>query len=276
MKDLKYKLIISDYDGTITDKSVPSEEVIKAIQKYQASGGKFALCTGRAIRATSKFLGLNGFNPDAVSFFQGSVVHVNNKPVLKGGIDKDTVHDIIKTVNEKWDRIFAVYIGDDLYSASENEVANLYLDFYRKAGGNAFLVNNLLDAVNGAKESITKMVILKDPNDDALEVYTFIEENFGDKVYVNSGAPFIIEIVSKKYSKEESARFIAKELGIGEDETITIGDSTNDISLLKFGYGMAVESGSKELKKMAKFIAPPIEELPVKYVIEKILNGEDF
>ena len=69
---------------------------------------------------------------------------------------------------------------------------------------------------------------------------------------------------------------IAKELGVSEDETITIGDSTNDISLLKFGYGMAVASGTEELKKVAKYIAPPIEELPVKCVIEKILKGEDF
>ena len=276
MNKIKYKLIISDYDGTLSNKNVPSEEVVKAIQEYQKAGGKFALCTGRAVCSTSKFLGVNGFNPDAVSFYQGSVVHVGGKPVLLGGIDKETAYNIISAVNEKWDKIFAVYIDEILYTMSENEIAQRYLHFYRENGGQAVTVSDILDLIKNAKGNLAKLVILKDPNDDATEVFEFIRENFGDKIYVNSGASFIIEIVSKNYSKEESAKLIAKELGVSEGETITIGDSSNDMSLLKFGFPMAVESGSEELKKIAKFIAPPIEELPVKYVIEKILNGEDF
>ena len=276
MKNLKYKLIISDYDGTLSDKNYINEEVIKAIQDYRKAGGKFALCTGRAIPSTSKFLGINGFNPDAVSFYQGSVIHVNGKPVLNSGIEKETVYDIIKSVRERWNRIFAVYIDDVLYSDSETETAQLYLSFYRQNGGTAVFVPDILEVVKNAKSNLAKFVVLKDPSDPATEVFEFIGQNFGDKVLVNSGASFIIEIVSKKYSKEEASKLIAKELGVSEEETLTIGDSTNDISLLKFGYGVAVASGTEELKMVAKYIAPPIQELPVKCIIEKILKGEDF
>ena len=33
MNKIKYKLIISDYDGTLSNKNVPSEEVVKAIRE---------------------------------------------------------------------------------------------------------------------------------------------------------------------------------------------------------------------------------------------------
>ena len=45
---MKYKAIISDFDGTLVNKrSELSPELIKAIHGYMAQGGHFCLATGR-------------------------------------------------------------------------------------------------------------------------------------------------------------------------------------------------------------------------------------
>ena len=63
MNKLKYKLVVSDFDGTLT----PSyynlvDETTEAIKRYREMGGKFALCTGRPVSDTSKILGEGGLN----------------------------------------------------------------------------------------------------------------------------------------------------------------------------------------------------------------------
>ena len=46
---MKYKLVISDYDGTLG--CAPQNDIdaktLSAIKKFQAKGGKFVVCTGR-------------------------------------------------------------------------------------------------------------------------------------------------------------------------------------------------------------------------------------
>ena len=45
---MKYKMIISDYDGTTAIGNKVPLDVVNAIKNYQNRGGKFVFCTGRA------------------------------------------------------------------------------------------------------------------------------------------------------------------------------------------------------------------------------------
>ena len=64
----------------------------------------------------------------------------------------------------------------------------------------------------------------------------------------------IIEVINKTCTKYTASKFIAEHFGINEDEVITIGDSTNDLALLDFGFPIAVASGSDLLKQKAKYM----------------------
>ena len=82
MKDLKYKLVVSDFDGTLTPSFYTLvDETTEAIKRYREAGGKFALCTGRPVSDTSKVLGAGDLECDAVCYSQGAIVHVNGKTV---------------------------------------------------------------------------------------------------------------------------------------------------------------------------------------------------
>lgn len=277
MKDLKYKLIVSDFDGTLT----PSfdylvDEVTEAVKKYREAGGKFALCTGRAVSDTSNVLGVDGFECDAVCFFQGAIVKVNGKTVLQGGLDMGLAYDILSNVDAKFKRKYLAYIDDVMYASICDAETKPHIDFFVKNGGKSVIVDNYLEFIKNNKGNLTKFIIIKGENEAASEIFEFIKDNYGDKVCANSGHPCFIEVISNKYTKGTAARLMAKELGVPEEEVITIGDSTNDVSMVQFGCGFAVGSGSEKVKEVAKHIAPPISEMPVKYLIDKVLSGEDF
>ena len=277
MKDLKYKLIVSDFDGTLSSSFyVIPQEVVNAVNKYRSAGGKFALCTGRPVADTTKILGKEGLVCDAVCYSQGAIVHVGGKPILDAGLDKNLAYDIISLVESKWKRKYLVYVDNTMYYTPATPDVVAHVDFFVNNGGEGVLVDDVLECVKNVKGSMTKFVIIKGANEDVGEIFKLILDNFGDKVIVNSGNPWFIEVISNQYTKGTATRLIAKALDISEDDTITIGDSTNDVEMVKFGFGLAVASGSEKVKQVAKRIVPPVQELPVKYVIEKILNDEDL
>jgi Cof subfamily protein (haloacid dehalogenase superfamily) len=274
---MKYKLIVSDFDGTLTPSYYEMvDETTEAIKRWRAAGGKFALCTGRPISDTSRALGDGGLECDAVCYSQGAIVHVNGKTVLDAGIDKKLAYDIISMVESKWKRKYLMYVDDKMYYTPDTPDVMTHVKFFVEHGGIDILVDDVLDCVKTVKGSMTKFVIIKGASEDVSEITKLILDNFGDKVLVNSGNPWFLEVISNQYTKGTATRLIAKELGISEEETITIGDSTNDIEMVKFGFGMAVASANEQVKKVAKYIAPHVKDMPVKYIIDTLLAGKDF
>ena len=93
---------------------------------------------------------------------------------------------------------------------------------------------------------------------------------FEGKVFVNSGANYIVEFVSPKHNKHESVEILAKHFNIPYEQIMTVGDSTNDIPLIEGPWhGVAVGTAHEKLKEVADEVTVPFNEHPIKYLIEK-------
>lgn len=67
---------------------------------------------------------------------------------------------------------------------------------------------------------------------------------------------------------------LMKHLNITPEETVGIGDGYNDYPLLQaVGYKVAMHNAHDELKNIADFIAPSIDEDGLSVVIEKVLSN---
>ena len=88
MRQIKYPLIVSDFDGTLVNKDgTISEENKKAISEYIAAGGAFAISTGRlpaGILPRARELGVKGM----VSCCQGAIILdiESGKPIFENRI----------------------------------------------------------------------------------------------------------------------------------------------------------------------------------------------
>ena len=72
---MRYPLFLSDFDGTLVrpDGTV-SEENIRAIARYRAAGGVFAVCTGRGLTSIVPRLKELGITDGLVVAYQGATV----------------------------------------------------------------------------------------------------------------------------------------------------------------------------------------------------------
>ncbi len=69
------------------------------------------------------------------------------------------------------------------------------------------------------------------------------------------------EVVPKGHSKASGIAFLENYFGIPNDDTISIGDSTNDLPMLEYtGYSIAMGNSSSELFEVADYITGSVME----------------
>ena len=80
----------------------------------------------------------------------------------------------------------------------------------------------------------------------------------------------MLEVINPKYSKGNAVKFLADYYGVKLSEVLAVGDSTNDIELLRGEWhGVAVGDAKEELKAVADEITVPYKDQPVKVLLEK-------
>ena len=260
---MKYKLIVSDFDGTMAVMGVMSKETIDAIKEYEKKGGKFVVCTGRTPSSIKEKLGNTGFSAIAGTHQGSLIMNLQTGEVLSnGGLDYLTASEIVKEVRK--DAPVVAYVGDDLIY----EVSCRYSDVF-KGICPEFQVDDLTEELKRRKQPVNRVIVSTIPErvPELMEKYA---KMFEGMAIANSGAPYIVELVSPKFTKKQAVEFMAKYYNIPLSEVLTVGDSTNDIPLLQGEWhGVAVGNAFNELKAVADEITVPISEHPIKYLIEK-------
>ena len=113
-------------------------------------------------------------------------------------------------------------------------------------------------------ESILDKVIEKLPKD------------INDRYTVLRSAPFFLEFINKEVNKGFGVKTLAKNLGIGQEEIICMGDAENDIHMIKYaGLGVAMGNAFPIVKEIANYVTKTNENHGVAHVINKfILDSE--
>ncbi len=272
---MKYKMLFSDYDGTFQKlewgEDIP-QIMLDAVKDYRKAGGKFVLCSGRPLYTQNLLAKKYGLVCDANIASQGSVIAVNGEVIKKSGLSIDC-HTKIRKILDAHGREYSCFVNGDLYYYGTSEIMQGYLGYYK---GNKYFVEDFSKNPVTSGEVYEKLLVMKTTDEDLSDIVDEINGVCGDAVEMNSGAPMILEIVDKSCTKYEACKVIAKYFGIDEGDCVSMGDSTNDLTLVKFGLGIGVEGGHPDLLSAVDYIAPPIEDFPVKQVIDKIITGEDI
>ncbi len=263
---MKYKLVISDYDNTLGKIKHVEPETVEAIKQYNEQGGNFIVCTGRFyhhIKGICRKCGISGL----VATCQGSQIRdlKDDSILVDGGIEKELAIKIAKKLISDGVKV-CCYIGDRLVY----EQTSRYVELYTEHASFTFKTDNMVEYIkNSDSRYVLKFIVAVD--ESKVSEFTEKYQNyFGEEVVVNSGGSFIIEIINPKFNKGEAVKFIAKYYNIPFSEVMTIGDSTNDLDLVKGEWhGVAVGDGAESLKSVAKEIAVAFPLQPVKQMLDK-------
>ena len=80
------------------------------------------------------------------------------------------------------------------------------------------------------------------------------KNEIGDSMYMTISKPFFLEFMNKEVDKSKSIERLAKILGISMLEVIAIGDSYNDLSMIKAaGLGVAMYNAVDCVKAAANY-----------------------
>ena len=265
---MKYKLFISDYDGTLG--KAPANDVDKetrlAIDEYAKKGGIFCVCTGRETSSIIRILNEQNLKGIVVSF-QGAVITDldSGKTLLDAGLSLEQTVKALDSAS-KYDLTPLCYGKNDFFYQQMNGYIEVYERAIRLKGKVADVKSEVIK--NGT--SVFKICwlgddkIVKQAEKELNEIYK------GQGIKFNSGAPCLLEAINPTFSKGKAVKYLADYYGIPLKEVIAVGDSTNDIDLITGEWhGVAVGDGREELKAVADEVTVPFDEKPIKYLLEK-------
>ena len=251
---MKYKALLCDVDGTLVlndGKTMPSTRIQKAVtnsRQYLHIG----IATSRPIfllHSIVSHLKLSG--PSVINAGAEIVDFTTGQILTDFPIQKDILKELI-TIMESLNLQIRIDDGkSDMEYHSDRENKRILKVF-----------------TLGNSEDLTNILIRKTARFNTLTLHKTPSWK------TDSWDIFFTDIAA---SKENGVAEVANLLGISSQEIIGIGDGHNDISFLKAcGLKIAMGNATNEVKEIADFIVPSVEDDGVAVAIEKyILNNND-
>ncbi len=249
---MQYKALISDVDGTLITydlNALPSKRNIEAIHKAKDIL-HVGVATARPYFMMEKLFSVLDLSGPSIIAGGAQVYDTTTKKIVyENAMDSELVAEVIEKL-QKYTPNFIVGDGKGEMDGLHGNIPNKPLQIY---------VYNL-------KETLADTLIEKfsSPRFSVHKIYSSKHQGKMD-----------VEISDIKSTKQQGILKVAEILGIQTHEIIGIGDSYNDFPLLMAcGLKVAVGNAAPELKEIADYVAPAMDEDGVADVIEKfVLNS---
>lgn len=277
LKVLLYRLLAFDYDGTAAiDGELPSKRVYDAVSAARAAGVITVLATGRPYNSASRYA--EALELDApVICFQGAMVRelTGEKRVLYvERAPAKPMCEVLALADER-DLELNVYGDDCMYVIQRGRPMEFYERWFGMPIQMAQSYAEICDlfAADG-KSPLKGLFIGPSETNDAFR--DELRERFAGRLEVVRSHDLFVEVHSREASKGHGLRFLADYFGIPQAETMAVGDSGNDSSMIAWaGLGVAMANALPEVFELADVVAPAVTDDGLAYVIEKYVLGNE-
>lgn len=273
----KYKLVCSDLDGTLLRRDMTvSEENKKAIREMAELGVAFVASSGRAHTGLAEDV----VNCDEIRYLissNGAVIYdKKQKKNIVTSFMPESVAERMFSVVTKYDTEIFVHCNGIMH-VNDRLVAERDYDHYNI---NSYYSGFIEET--GVRVESTPDFAMRTGNLEMITVFFHSDEELNECVKkilamgeykVVSSCAFNIEIFYKESGKGASLKALAKHLGIPIEDTISVGDSTNDMPMIEAaGLGLATENAFPELKEAADEVICHYNDHIAKYILEHYIK----
>lgn len=271
-----YDMLVLDVDGTLvgSDKQI-SENTRRAIIEAQKRGKTVAIASGRSIagiRKTAANISLEQYGGYVIAYNGTTVVNCKTGECI---YNQMVPQEMVKPVYEAAKK---AGVGIVVYNDNTKEmVSGNGLNEYIKADAMAcdVTINEAHDFVKAINFPFNKFLLSGAPAYMA-EVEKVMDKEFGDRMNVFRSDPFYVELLPRYVDKGVAVEKLVKHLEIPREKVICIGDSYNDMPMLRFaGMGVAMGNAQKEVKEMADYVTASNDEDGIVNVIDKFMTPKD-
>ncbi|MFD2615986.1 Cof-type HAD-IIB family hydrolase [Terrilactibacillus laevilacticus] len=285
------KLIATDLDGTLLNsKNEISDENLTAIKEAQSKGIQIVIATGRAHYDVQAIIERDGLSNVWIVGANGATIHdPYGKQRHSVPMKKDTIIDVLDWL-EGQHFYYEIFTNKAIYTPNNGrELLKIEIDRLKSSHPET----NTKDLIKATEKQYSQMGFAFIPsykeiiNKDDIEIYNILAFSF-DHEKLNEGkerfsrrpefslvvsANHNFEIEDNQASKGLALERIANELQIPIEQTMAIGDSFNDLSMIeRAGMGVAMGNARDEIKISSDRVTLDNNENGVAYIIREILK----
>jgi len=285
------KLIAIDLDGTLfNEEHQISEKNIKAIKQAEQQGIEVVIATGRSYfdaHAICKKVGLDNY---IISCNGASIHSREGQQIAAIKMEKTDVEHIIKWLEDQ-NFYYEVSTNNGIYvPCAGRKILQLELEGLRDTSseGDVVVSHKLVNLMHGQLGMVfvnQYQEVIKQNDDfykilacsfDEIKRKSGVEQFMGMKqLSIASSFPCNFEMVNQKASKGNALEKLATQLKISFDQVMAIGDSPNDISMLKrVKYSVAMGNAKEEIKILCNFVTQTNGKDGVAHAIYKAINAD--
>lgn len=253
----KYRALVTDLDGTLltTDKKI-TEENKKALMEARKSGCKIVLCSGRSPKSMQQYVDFLGFRDEGEYYLGnhgGVIVESSTDCVVEAYTIQDRYLKWFVEIGRKYSNMLNVHFYKDDYFMVERRVNSTKMYEKMTSMKAGVLVPDLLEVVN---DDIQKALFIGEQPGYVLEVKEELEkQNMPEGMQLVASSPYLLEYADEMVDKGYAVKKLMGHMGIDMADVICVGDSFNDISMLRVaGMGVAVCNAEKEVKSVAGYV----------------------
>lgn len=270
---MKYKLFGIDLDGTLLSKNKKiSTKNLQAINRYINAGGVPVIITGRS------FISARTYNkkieeytqtklPYLVGFNGAYIQNLKTNEIIKNTIDK-------KITSELWDLAIekkcGIWIYPDAKQYEKIVLANKkWLAIFAKSSREV----ELQKSKSNIALSSYKINIMSFSPSKIKAIRKYLISKYSNDLEISYTHPLLLEITKKNINKGIAILTIAKELQIDKQNIAAVGDSGNDVPMLKVsGLSFGLKSRSQELRNNANIYLTNKNNAVAKIVNNYLIN----
>jgi hypothetical protein len=269
------RLIGIDFDGTLlnSDKKI-SKENKEAIKKAIKKGVIVSIFTGRSYPSAINYI--KELNLDVPCVFQNGALimkPLSEKIINEVCLEKEKALEVCEYL-EKEDKVYTVF--SDFFEtpdmiATSRIYSSQHIQYFENNMWRTRIVKNILEELRKLeKKEVVQIAFLSEK-----EFMKKMKTVFSDLSIIASAeinGEYFVEIFGNNIGKEKALHYLEDYYEISAEETMFIGDSFNDLEIIKkVGYGVAMGNAKDEVKKAAKFITFDNNSNGVAHILEKMI-----
>ena len=278
MKEMySIRLLALDIDGTILTREKKLTDRTKVAIEAAADAG-IALVTGRPFYGIpDELMALKGLGHVISSNGAVTTNLLENRILRTAYLDSKTGLEIIE-LPRAYDLVYAVFTDGIGYTELEpfdrhlSMINNPGLETYiRKSRRITYDMERLL---RNAENGVENIWLIAHDQDERDKLNRQIREKWDVQTVLTGKVD--IEIGNPRADKGIALSELASDLGVVKEEILAIGDSDNDIGMLKAaGRAVAMGNAEKNVKSIAHIVTGSNQEDGAADVIEKLLRMEN-
>ena len=253
-----YQLVFADLDGTLVDSEGRiSERTSSTLARIQSAGCILVICTGRSRHAASRIVqGIHGSRYGIV--LNGAVVlNWQTGEILQSCLLPGAATELAVELAKRHG-LAPVWMGiEDRDSFKYVQPGpSLWPEYEKRNHADILHVNDF-----GSLPQAPASIVAYGPREQALLLAHEWQSRLGSEVLAVAGPTAVYrgwyaQLTAADADKANAAAFLANHIGVQREQTLAIGDHSNDITLLRWaGLGICMGDGHPEAQAAADHIA---------------------